>query len=133
MKLTELMIAIAIFLIACVVFTGSLINVRRSVSHSEVFSKEAVVLLDVDARIRNELKKISIPFWGNFDLEFEKAKIGLQDRLMILEEEKGFEITEVSSIHNVKYGSEGIKVRWIMFGKEYECQEFIKQRIINGD
>lgn len=133
MKLTELIIAIAIFLIACVVFTGSLINVRRSVCRSEDFSKEAVILLDVDARIRKELKEISFPFWENFDLEFETVKLGLQDRLMILEEEKGIEITEVSTVYDRKYGSEGIKVRWVMFGKEYECQEFIKQRIINGE
>ena len=41
MKLTELIVAIAIFLIASAVFNASLINVRRSVARSEDLSKSA--------------------------------------------------------------------------------------------
>jgi hypothetical protein len=131
MKLTELIVAIAIFLIACAVFNASLINVRRSVVRSEDFSKSAVILLDTDALIREEIKKLEIPYWKNFDKEFEKEKILLEERLRILGGSKGFEITDVSSVYDRKRKSEGIKVEWKFCGKEYTCQEFIKQRIVD--
>ena len=62
MKLTEVIVAVAIFLIACAVFSASLINVRRVVDRSEAFSKNAVELLDTDTLIRKEIKRINVPY-----------------------------------------------------------------------
>ena len=59
MKLSELIFAVSIFLISCAVFSASLINVRRGVNKAEGFSKNAVALLDTDALIRKEIKKIA--------------------------------------------------------------------------
>ena len=130
MKLTEVIVAVAIFLIACAVFSASLINVRRIVDRSETFSKNAVVLLDTDALIRKEIKKINAPYWKS---EFKKEKILLEENLKNIGKDKGFEVESVSSVYDRKHHSEGIKVEWKIYGKKYSCQEFIKQRIVNEE
>lgn len=133
MKLSEIIVAVIIFLIACAVFSSSLINVRRSVNRSEDFSKRAVVLLDIDTLIRTEIKKINIPYWECFDREFEKEKMVLEAKLNNLGIDKGFEVERISSVYDKKHCSEGIKVEWKIYGKEYTCQEFLKQRIVNEE
>ena len=125
MKLTEVIVAVAIFLIACAVFSASLINVRRGVDRSEAFSKNAVELLDI--------KKINVPYWKSFDSEFNKEKMVLEGRLNNLGIDKGFEVESVSSVYDRKRRSEGIKIEWKIYGRKYVCQEFIRQRIVNEE
>ena len=133
MKLTEVIVAVAIFLIACAVFSASLINVRRSVDRSEAFSKNAVALLDTDTLIRKEIKKINVPYWKSFDSEFRKEKILLEEKLKNIVKDKGFEVESVSSVYGRKHRSEGIKIEWKIYGRKYVCQEFIRQRIVNEE
>ncbi len=133
MKLTEVIVAVAIFLIACAVFSASLINVRRSVDRSEAFSKNAVALLDTDTLIRKEIKKINVPYWKSFDSEFRKEKILLEENLKNIGKDKGFEVESVSSVYDRKHRSEGIKIEWKIYGRKYVCQEFIRQRIVNEE
>lgn len=133
MKLTEVIVAVAIFLIACAVFSASLINVRRSVDRSEAFSKNAVALLDTDTLIRKEIKKINVPYWKSFDSEFKKEKILLEENLKNIGKDKGFEVESVSSVYDRKHRSEGIKIGWKIYGRKYVCQEFIRQRIVNEE
>ena len=133
MKLTEVIVAVAIFLIACAVFSASLINVRRGVDRSEAFSKNAVALLDTDTLIRKEIKRINVPYWKSFDSEFKKEKILLEENLKNIGKEKGFEVESVSSVYDRKRRSEGIKVEWKIYGRKYVCQEFIRQRIVNEE
>ena len=133
MKLTEVIVAVAIFLIACAVFSASLINVRRSVDRSEAFSKNAVALLDTDTLIRKEIKKINVPYWKSFDSEFKKEKILLEENLKNIGKDKGFEVESVSFVYDRKHRSEGIKIEWKIYGRKYVCQEFIRQRIVNEE
>ena len=133
MKLTEVIVAVAIFLIACAVFSVSLINVRRGVDRSEAFSKKAVALLDTDTLIRKEIKKINVPYWKSFDSELKKEKILLEENLKNIGKDKGFEVESVSSVYNRKRRSEGIKIEWKIYGRKYVCQEFIRQRIVNEE
>ena len=119
MKLTEVIVAVAIFLIACAVFSVSLINVRRGVDRSEAFSKNAVALLDTDTLIRKEIKKINVPYWKSFDSEFKKEKILLEENLKNIGKDKGFEVESVSSVYDRKRRSEGIKVEWKIYGRKY--------------
>ena len=133
MKLTEVIVAVAIFLIACAVFSASLINVRRGVYRSESFSKNAAALLDADTLIRKEIKKINVPYWKNFDREFEKEKILLEENLKNIGKDKGFEVEGVSSVYDRKRRSEGIKVEWKACGRKYASREFIRQRIADEE
>ena len=131
MRLTELIIAAAIFLLAVAVFSAGLITVRRSVGEAEEVSEQAVYLLDTDSLIRKELRKIKVPYWKNFDSEFEKEKVILEENLKRLGEERGFEVTGICSVYDKSHNAEGIKVTWQCHGKGYECLEIIKQRIVS--
>lgn len=133
MKLTEVIVAVAIFLIACTVFSASLINVMRGVDRSEAFSKNAVALLDTDTIIRKEIKKINVPYWKSFDSEFKKEKILLEESLKNIGKDKGFKVESVSSVYDRKHRSGGIKIEWKIYGRKYVCQEFIRQRIVNEE
>lgn len=132
MKLTELISAVAVLLIAGAVFTGSFINVRRVCAKIENFSGKAVLLSDSDALIRKEIKKIKILYWKNFENEFQKQKNILEERLEKMGKERGFEISDISAVYDEKHNAEGIKISWTINGKEYISREYIKQRIING-
>ena len=45
MKLTEILVAIVVFIIASTVFTASFINVRKSIVKTEEYSKKAIEIL----------------------------------------------------------------------------------------
>lgn len=125
MKLTELLVSIAIFLIASAVFASSLVNVKSSIAKAEAASKSAVSMLETDAILRKEIRKFNIPYWKNFDTEFEVIK----GMLLIFCAEKGIEAVSISSVYDTRHRIEGIKIEWKFNGKNYASQEFIKQRI----
>lgn len=125
MKLTELLVSIAIFLIASAVFASSLINARRSIAKTEAVSKNAVLTLETDTFLRKEIRNFHIPYWKNFDKEFEAIK----EMLFLSCAEKGIEVVSISSAYDTRHSVEGIKIEWKFNGKNYASQEFIKQRI----
>lgn len=129
MKLTEVLVSIAIFLIASAVLVASLINIRQSVLKSEVSSKNAVLLLETDSFLRKEIRSFNVPYWKNFDREFE----GIREKILLFCNEKGLEIVLVSSAYDRKCRAQGIKIEWKFDGKKYSTKEFIKQRIVYED
>ena len=62
MKLTEILVAIVVFIIASTVFTASFINVRKSIVKTEEYSKKAIEILEKDFLIRKEIRKIEVPY-----------------------------------------------------------------------
>lgn len=84
MKLTELLVATAVFIMAAAVFTASFITVRRSILKSEAVSKSAVSLLETDEFLRKEIKCLDVPYWKNFNRELE----GIKEKLFISCNEK---------------------------------------------
>lgn len=125
MKLTEFLVSIAIFLMASAVFASRLINVRSNIAKTEAASKNAVSMLAADALLRKEIRKFYIPYWKNFDMEFEDIK----ETLLIFCAEKGIEAVSISSVYDARHRMEGVKIEWKFNGKKYTSQEFIKQRI----
>lgn len=125
MKLTELLVSIAIFLMSSAVFAASLINERSGIARAEAASKNAVSMLETDALLRKEIRKFNIPYWKNFDTEFEAIK----RTLLLFCAEKGIEAVSISSVYDTRHRMEGIKIEWKLNGKNYASQEFIKQRI----
>ncbi len=130
MRLSELMAAILIFLIACMLFSSVFINVRRNIVRTEDYSRRARTVLDIDASIRKEIQKIQVPYWKKFEKEFEKQRISLEESLRASGVKKGFEIKEVSSVCDKKRKYEGIEIEWMFSGKNYICREFIRPGII---
>lgn len=131
MRLSELVIAISIFIISSSIFGASFITIRKNILRYEDFSKQSVALLESDDLIRNEIKKIKIPYWKNFEKEAKNQKPSLEEHLQILERERGIKIKEITFVYEKKHNADGIKVEWEKDGKKYTSQEFIKQRIVN--
>lgn len=129
MKLTEVLVSAAVFIIASAVIASSLVNIRRSVSKSEASSRSAVLLLESDEFLRKQIQGFDISYWKDFDSEFE----GVKERLLRSCDEKEMEIVSVSPVHDKKRGAEGIKIEWNFCGKKYSTQEFIKQRIADEE
>lgn len=133
MKLTEILVAIVVFIIASTVFTTSFINVRKSIVKTEEYSKKAIEILEKDFLIRKEIRKIEVPYWKSFEKEFQKEKKVFEEQLKILASKNEMEIISVSSVYDKKKKAEGIKVEWMTCNKKYESQEFICQRIVDEE
>lgn len=133
MKLTEILVAIVVFIIASTVFTASFINARKSIVKTEEYSKKAIEILEKDFLIRKEIRKIEVPYWKSFEKEFQKEKIVFEEQLKILASKNEMEIISVSSVYDKKKKAEGIKVEWMTCNKKYESQEFICQRIVDEE
>lgn len=133
MKLTEILVAIVVFIIASTVFTSSFINVRKSIVKTEEYSKKAIEILEKDFLIRKEIRKIEVPYWKSFEKEFQKEKKVFEEQLKILAIKNEMEIISVSSVYDKKKKAEGIKVEWMTCNKKYESQEFICQRIVDEE
>lgn len=125
MKLTELLVSIAIFLMASAVFASSLVNARSTIAKTEAASKKAVSILETDALLRKKIRNFEVPYWKNFGAEFE----AIERTLFLFCAEKGIEAVSVSSVYDARRRMEGIKIEWKLNGKNYASQEFIKQRI----
>lgn len=129
MKLTEILLCIAIFFIASTIFMESLINVERNVSKSEQALKTMSSVLATDMLLRQKMRMIDIPYWKRFRNEYEQEK----EKLLIFAAENNIKLVSVSPIYDEKYKAEGIRIEWVYDGKDYVTQEYIKQRIIDEE
>lgn len=127
MKLTELIVSIAIFLLSCTAFLSGFVTVRKS-SEKVSFASEGVSeLIQNDLLLRSEIKKIRVPYWKNFD---QKGKV-YSEKFLLFGTEKGIELTGAEIVYDSRHRREGLRVEWKFGGKDYVTQEFIKQRIID--
>ncbi len=127
MKLTELIVSIAIFLLSCTAFLSGFVTVRKS-SEKVSFASEGVSeLIQNDLLLRSEIKKIRVPYWKNFD---QKGKV-YSEKFLLFGTEKGIEVTRAEIVYDSRHRREGLRVEWKFGGKDYVTQEFIKQRIID--
>ena len=127
MKLTELIVSIAIFLLSCTAFLSGFVTVRKS-SEKVSFASEGVSeLIQNDLLLRSEIKKIRVPYWKNFD---QKGKV-YSEKFVLLGAEKGIEVTGAEIVYDSRHRREGLRVEWKFGGNDYVTQEFIKQRIID--
>ncbi len=127
MKLTELIVCIAILLLSVIVFSNTFSNIRNNISDSNKLIMANKKKLYTDLLIRNKLESIKVPYWKSFDKEFNN----IQADLMLFAKENNINISSITSIYNNKYNSDGIKVEWDLNGNSFITIEYIKQRIIN--
>ena len=127
MKLTEIIISIAIFLIVSIVCLETYTNVlSKSDSIKRLIGSTDVVLKN-DALIRKEIKSVDLCYWKNFDNEVRDDLA----RLQFLQLKGGASISSVRKIYDKKVNEYGIRIEWNLNGKEYVTQEFIKPGFIN--
>ena len=129
MKLTEIVVCIAIFLLSSTVFLSSYVNMRKTSSSIITQTKNTDSIISKDMLIRNELQKIKSPYWKNI----ESLKDSYEEALIIALENQKVTILNVSTVYEEKHNAEGICVEWEYNGKKHLTKEFIKQRIIDDE
>ena len=129
MKLTEIIISMAIFLICAIVFLNTLVNVTKSVTKSTAKTNQVSSIISIDYAIRKDIRTIEIPYWKNISSYYST----IENHLLLLEAEKGITITSVSPVYNKKHKREGIQVIWTTNNKQYITTEYIKQRILDEE
>jgi len=67
MRLSELLISLALFLLASALFTSSFVNLKRSSSATESALLTNAATINTDSLLRNEIRQIEIPYWKNFE------------------------------------------------------------------
>lgn len=127
MKLTEVLVSLAISLIAVAVFTASVITVHRGINKTETISKNALTILETDAFLRKHINEFDVPYWKSFDKAFEI----IQDKLAVDCAMNGISVVSIASLYDKKHNSEGVCIEWQHNGKHYTTKEIIKQRIID--
>lgn len=129
MKLTELIICTAIFVLSCSLFLSSLISVRRLAQNTGFVIRKNAGLIAEDFLLREELQDIKVPYWKT--LKSEKEKIF--ERIKLYGDEREAEIKKIEIIYDPDHNCEGVSVLWTLDGKDYITREFIKQRIIDEE
>lgn len=126
MKLTELLICLAIFFMVSVAFLETFTNVRNKLTFIEHNSSEVNMVLENDLLIRKEINNIELCYWKNFDNELkEDCK-----RLNEIELKGGSKINKISQIYDKSSNRYGVKVEWTFNKKKYVTQELIKNGIV---
>lgn len=129
MRLSELLISLALFLLASALFTSSFVNLKSSSSATESALLTNAATINTDSLLRNEIRQIEIPYWKNFEKEYEIQK----EKLFQFALQKNIEILSVSTVYDKAHNSEGIRIEWKKGNKIFVTQEFISQRIVNEE
>lgn len=127
MKLTELLVCIAIFLLASSAFLSSYVYVRKSADKVTLQSIGVSDVISTDICLRKQIQKIDIPYWKNLKTQ----ETSISEQLKVYGLEKGIDISNIEFVYDQSHCSEGIKIDWKKNGKTYVSQEFIKQRFID--
>ena len=127
MKLTEVLVSIAIFVVASAAFASNFVTVRSTIAKAENISRNANAILETDSFFRKKIREVQVPYWQSLKTHFGAIK----EQLEIAGAEKGIEIVSISCVYDKKHKADGIKAEWKRNGKKYVSQEFIKQRIVD--
>lgn len=127
MRLAEIFMCVAIFLLSSSAFLSSIVVVRKSAGKVVFVSRNVSAIIEADSFLRNEIKNIYVPYWRSL----KKQEEIYSEKMGLLGVEKGLEIMAVELVYDDDYHSEGVRVRWRLGGKDYETQEFVKQRIVD--
>lgn len=127
MRLAEIFMCVAIFLLSSSAFLSSIVVVRKSAGKVVFVSRNVSAVIKADSFLRNEIKNIYVPYWRSL----KKQEEIYSEKMGLLGVEKGLEIMAVELVYDDDYHSEGVRVRWRLGGKDYETQEFVKQRIVD--
>lgn len=126
MKLTELLICIAIFVFSTAAFLGSLITVNKNANIIHFYEKNVNTVIDTDLSFRKEIRAITTCYWKNFSNE-------IKDDLVRLEklEIEGVKVLSVKEIEEKHCSLQGIQIDWEYKEKKYVTREYIKVRVDN--
>ena len=129
MKLTELIVCIAFFLVFSCVFFQSFLAVNGNVRSVKNICMQGAEAVSFDAFLRNEVRKMKIPYWKNF----ENCAFSYSEKIWLCASEKNAEIKGVVPVIDKKKGCEGFLIEWSLNGRTYVTREVIKQRIVDEE
>ena len=116
MKLTELLISIAIFTIVVGTTVNAYTSFIKNSNRLEIETRNADKVLVTDFKIRKEIKDIKIPYWKNVNTEFIKYITQLKQTNY----NDSISIINVEPLKNSKGIVKGLIVTWNYQDKTYK-------------
>lgn len=125
MRISEVLISILIFCLTSICFLQVLPFFSKGEEKTKTGIKDSILILENDEKIRNEIRKIEIPYWKNTDNVYQSYILGSKNNLTL----EGAEILSVEALKN-KGRTEGLKVLWIYKNKKIETEERFSSRTV---
>ncbi len=125
MRISEVLISILIFCLTSICFLQVLPFFSKGEEKTKTGIKDSILILENDEKIRNEIRKIEIPYWKNTDNVYQSYILGIKNNLTL----EGAEILSVEALKN-KGRVEGLKVLWIYKNKKIETEERFSSRTV---
>lgn len=125
MRISEVLISILIFCLTSICFLQVLPFFSKGEEKTKTGIKDCILILENDEKIRNEIRKIEIPYWKNTDNVYQSYILGIKNNLTL----EGAEILSVEALKN-KGRTEGLKVLWIYKNKKIETEERFSSRTV---
>ena len=125
MRISEVLISILIFCLTSICFLQVLPFFSKEEEKTKTGIKDSILILENDEKIRNEIRKIEIPYWKNTDNVYQSYILGIKNNLTL----EGAEILSVEALKN-KGRVEGLKVLWIYKNKKIETEERFSSRTV---
>ena len=125
MRISEVLISILIFCLTSICFLQVLPFFSKGEEKTKTGIKDSILILENDEKIRNEIRKIEIPYWKNTDNVYQSYILGSKNNLTL----EGAEILSVEALKN-KGRVEGLKVLWIYKNKKIETEERFSSRTV---
>lgn len=127
MKLTELLVSIAIFSLILASSFYAYSTCLRSCKQIVYYSKENAIIAKYDLKFRNRISNIEIPYWQNYENASLLLAMQIEDEYSNQEEVKIKRIEKMKNSDNKTYG---LKIVWMCSEKEYETVEKFKTKNI---
>lgn len=127
MRLSELFVCIALFLLFAVIFSEAFAGICMREKNIRSSILDVVAVIQADRKIRREMRAIPVSYWKNFTHETS----GVIKRMEQMKIAKGVEIISVKKVYGEKKRVDGIQIAWEYKGKIYVAQEYIKPRLVD--
>ncbi len=129
MKLTEILVCTALFLLASIIFLGTLVITRNGATNAILKTESIQDIISADSFLREKIWERKISYWNNLANECSI----IEEQLKLNEENIGIHILSVHPVVDEQNVSEGICIEWNKGNNNYVTQEYIRQRIINEE
>lgn len=119
MKISEVLICIALFILVSVVTAESFIIFNRNYKNTETKIIDAEKIMTFDFMLRKRIEEIEVSYWQNKEKVYEKEKIGFFE----MRTEKEFKIMEVEKVKNIDGELIGVVIVWKYKDDVFETKE----------
>lgn len=119
MKLSEVLISIALYVLVSVCFCESFIYAKKSCKKLYEPALNSEKVLSIDLKVRQNIKSIKIPYWKNAENEIEILK----KNIILCDFGKDVKVLKCEEIRSSNGNICGLCVSWSFYSKVYETKE----------